>query len=215
MYYVITNFRALLTLLQQVDEVSVEEQAPISEDVLPEKPKSDDDVESLKASVAGRLTTSLYPQKLHALDAALPAIAELRRKAEEDLAAIKAAHAEYDQTLAKMKAIPPNFNSVGLFSSLSESVSPHPVQASSSPLKRKRTIEFDEADVCTLGVGPGRSEIDLELPPLVHAEVGRLVRFQAPAAKRRRVARFMTAVAQTTAIATVGAVAAWSALAFA
>lgn len=175
--------------------------------MLSENSKSDD-VESLKASVAGRSSTYPFPLTLHTLDAALPAIAELRRKAEEDLAAIKAAHAEYEQTLAKMKTVPP---SVGSFLPLHDSVSPHPVQTS-SPLKRKRTIEFDEADVCTIGVGS--SELNLKLPPLVHAEVGRLVRIQEPAAKRRRVARFMRTVAQTTAIATVGAVAAWSALAF-
>ncbi|KAK7696498.1 hypothetical protein QCA50_001156 [Cerrena zonata] len=172
-----------------VDEVSVEEQVPTSEVAFPENPKSDD-VETLKASVS--------------------AIAELRRKAEEDLAAIKAAHAEYEQTIAKMKVTSP---SVGLFPPLYDSVSPHPVQTP-SPMKRKRTIEFDEAEVCTIGVGS--SELDLQLPPGVHAEVGRLVRVPqaAPPAKRRRVMRFMTAVAQTTAIATVGAVAAWSALAF-
>ena len=113
-------------------------------------------------------------------------------------------------TLAKMQSVPPTPTKVSSFRSSQVSVSPHQVQTPSS--KRKRTDELDENDASSLDVES--STVDLQLPPIVRAEVGQLVHVQAPPAKRRRVMRVMSAVAQTTAIATVGAVAAWSALAF-
>ncbi|CAL1701853.1 unnamed protein product [Somion occarium] len=123
--------------------------------------------------------TFISPDAWASMKASVTAIEELRRKAEEDLAAIKAAHAETELTLAKLK----------------ENVT------MTTTLKRKRPIEDDDDDSVALDSVPS-SVLLLPVAPV-----------QAPA-KRRRVMRFVSKVAQTTAIASVGAVAAWSALAF-
>ncbi|CAL1701851.1 unnamed protein product [Somion occarium] len=140
--------------------------------------------------------TFISPDAWASMKASVTAIEELRRKAEEDLAAIKAAHAETELTLAKLKE---NVTMVGLIHSQFRAGLPHLVQTTT--LKRKRPIEDDDDDSVALDSVPS-SVLLLPVAPV-----------QAPA-KRRRVMRFVSKVAQTTAIASVGAVAAWSALAF-
>lgn len=130
----------------------------------------------------------------------------VRKQTEEDMAtdvaAIKSARAEVEQLVSQLKA---QVMAQAVCSVPTSVVSGNTncVQSTSS-LKRKRddVESIDEEQAPSLAGTRGVSAIDLPKPAV-------------RGTKRRRTMKVISVVAQTTAIAAIGAVAAWSALAFA
>ena len=134
---------------------------------------------------------------------------DLRKQAMEDItnevAAIKSARAEVDELVVQLKA---QIQAVCSVPTSAGTTDADFVQTStSSPLKRKRD-EVEDLDEPAPAL-PSTSE-----PRGVNVSTG-IPEAAGPSPKRRKTMKVLSAVAQTTAIAAIGAVAAWSALAFA
>ncbi len=128
------------------------------------------------------------------------ALSALRTRIEEEIAASGSARSKVEELVSELDA------RIQAVCSVPTSVltgSADPVQTPSFSLKRKRDDEgIDEERV------PATTSSQVVN---THGTPEGVV----PAPKRRRTMRVLSAVAKTTAIATIGAVAAWSALAFA